>query len=491
MRSWPADSAAASRLLAVAELAELVGAAVSLETLAQRVVELAARLAGDASVLWLPSAVDGLLECAAVHHPEPAGRALLAEVQAEIGDLDSGTACTVVNTGEPLLADIPEALLPVADIHPGYRTWLRRYGVSAIAILPLRARGRVVGALAMSRDRGREGYQDDDVVFLQALADVAGAGVGLYRLQIDSATAMDELRQQGELVNHVSDAVIVLDIEQRVVSWNSAAERIYGYQRGEVLDGDLFALLATDFWEMDGATTSRDEVIATTLRNGGWAGELRERGADGRIVQSLASFSGLPDSSAGPGGIVVVNRDVTEQRHKEHLATHDALTSLPNRRLMSERLHRALAEAMRTQLSMAVIFLDLNGFKAVNDRLGHDAGDEVLRVTARRLVELVRGSDMVSRLGGDEFVVIATDVGPEGAHTLGRRILLGLSTPTLVSGEWLVVPPSIGIALAGGTEDPDDLLRAADAAMYRAKQQGTGIAHGWTDPADEMARPAG
>ncbi|HVQ89807.1 MAG TPA: diguanylate cyclase [Mycobacteriales bacterium] len=491
MRSWPADPAPVSRLLALAELAELVGAAVSLQTLAERVVELAARQAGDASVLWLPSLSSGELECAAVHHPEPAGRTLLAEVQAEIGDLDSGAAFTVVSTGEALLADVPEGLLPVMDVHPGYQAWLRRYGVSAIAILPLRARGRVVGALAMSRDRGREGYQDDDVLFLQALADVAGAGVGLDRLQIDSTIAMEELRREGELVNHVSDAVVVLDAEQRVVSWNSAAERIYGYQRGEVLDGDLFALLATDFWAMDGEATCREEVIANTLRTGGWAGELRERGADGRIVQSLASFSGLPDNTAGPGGIVVVNRDVTEQRHKEHLATHDALTSLPNRRLMSERLDRALAEAVRTRLSMALIFLDLNGFKAVNDRLGHDAGDEVLRVTARRLVDLVRGSDVVSRLGGDEFVVIATDVGPDGAHTLGRRILVGVSTPILVAGEWLVVPPSIGIALAGGTENPDELLRAADAAMYRAKQQGIGIAHGWINPADEMAQPAG
>ncbi|MEN3359416.1 MAG: hypothetical protein V7637_3398 [Mycobacteriales bacterium] len=489
MRSRLADSAAVSRLQGLAALAELVGAAVSPEQLAEQVVELAARLAGDAALLWLPSTGNEQVLCAATHHPEPAGRALLAEVRAEIGHLTSGPIFGVATTGEALLADGPEIPVLLMDAHPGFRRWVLRFGVEAIAVLPLRARGRVVGALAMSRDGGNDGYRDEDIVFLQALADLAAAGVGLDRLLADSAAVVEELRRQGELVNQISDAVIVLDAEQRVVSWNAAAERIYGYAPGDVLGGDLFALLATEYRQVDGSECDREQVVTQTLYDGGWTGELRERRADGTTVETLASFSGLPDSSAGPGGIVVVNRDVTEQRHKEHQATHDALTSLPNRRLLSDRLRRALDQTARTEHTMALVFMDLNGFKAVNDRLGHDAGDEVLRITASRLVDLVRGGDVVARLGGDEFVVIATDIGPDGAGVLGDRLLAGLSAPMQVDGERLVVPPSIGIALSLGADDPDELLRLADAAMYRAKQDRSGVAY--AAPARPAAEPTG
>jgi diguanylate cyclase (GGDEF)-like protein/PAS domain S-box-containing protein len=333
----------------------------------------------------------------------------------------------------------------------------------------------VVGALATSRDAGNGSYDNDDVVFMQGLADVVAAGLDIARLVTDSATAVDELRRQSELVDHVSDAVIVLDADQRVVSWNAAAERIYGYDPGDVLGGDLFALLATEFHTVDGDEVGREQVVTQALDTGGWSGELRERHADGHPVHTLASFSALPESNGGLGGIVVVNRDVTEQRHKEHLATHDALTDLPNRRLMSDRLRLATEHAARDNAGMAVLFLDLNGFKAVNDRLGHDAGDEVLRVTARRLTEHVRGGDVVARLGGDEFVVIATGISPNGAGLLGRRLLRGLGMPITIDEEAVTVPASIGIAISVGAEQPDDLLRAADAAMYQAKQQGCGM----------------
>jgi diguanylate cyclase (GGDEF)-like protein len=142
---------------------------------------------------------------------------------------------------------------------------------------------------------------------------------------------------------------------------------------------------------------------------------------------------------------------------------------------MSDRLRLATEHAARDNAGMAVLFLDLNGFKAVNDRLGHDAGDEVLRVTARRLTEHVRGGDVVARLGGDEFVVIATCITPNGAGLLGRRLLRGLGMPITIDGEAVTVPASIGIAVSIGAEQPDDLLRAADAAMYQAKQQRRGM----------------
>jgi diguanylate cyclase (GGDEF)-like protein/PAS domain S-box-containing protein len=474
MRASPA--AAPPRLRALAELAEQVGAAGDRAALAERAVELSARLAGDAALLWLPSSDNERLICAAVDHPHPAGRELLAAIRTRIGALERGPVARVVSTGEPLLADGLEVPIRLVEVHPEFQKWVVRFGISSVAVLPLRSRGRTVGALGMCRDDGRPPYSDEDVLFLQAVADVVAVGIDLDQLLTDSTTTLDELRRQSELVNHVSDAVIVLDADQRVLSWNAAAERIYGYSPGEVVGGDLFTLLVTECLTADGLSTGREEVLAAIEQTGGWTGELRERHADGTAVETLTSFSALPDTAAGAGAVVVVSRDVTEQRHKEHLATHDALTGLPNRRLLSEHLQLAIHQAARSQIPLAVIFMDLNGFKAVNDRLGHDAGDEVLRVTARRLGEVVRASDVVARLGGDEFVVIATNVTAEGAQVLGERLLTGLTVPMTVAGAELVVPPSVGVVLSLGAESPDELLRSADTAMYEAKQRGIGIA---------------
>jgi diguanylate cyclase (GGDEF)-like protein/PAS domain S-box-containing protein len=475
MLSSPPDSPAPAQLRALAGLAELVATGVAQDELVEQVVHRAAHLVGDAAMLWLLPTGEERVVCVAATHPDPAGRELLAEVGTAVPDLEHGPIRAVLATGAQLVVDGFDAT-GVDDAHPGYQRWQRQFGSSCVAVLPMRTRGRVVGALALSRDRDGADYSDDDIAFMQALSDVAAAGLDIARLITDSATAMDDLRRQSELVDHVSDAVIVLDADQRVVSWNAAAERIYGYSPGEVVGGDLFTLLATEYWTIEGEPVDGAQVVEETVRTGGWRGELRERRADGSTVQSLASFSELPDNAGKPGGIVVVNRDVTDQRHKEHLATHDALTGLPNRRVIVDCLQRAMDLAARENGSMAVAFLDLNGFKGVNDRLGHDAGDEVLRVTARRLAGLVRGNDVVVRLGGDEFVVVAGEVGRDGAEQLGRRLLAGLSAPMTLAGESVTVPPSIGIALSPGTDDPDELLRTADAAMYDAKQRGSGVA---------------
>jgi diguanylate cyclase (GGDEF)-like protein/PAS domain S-box-containing protein len=475
MRSWPADSPARAQLRALAGLAELVAGGADADEVLEQVAHRSARLVGDAAMVWLASTGEERVACVAASHPDPAGEALIAELRAAIAGAVIEPIQTVIATGVPVrVAEFDTAELAAA--YPSYAEWVQRFGVSHLAVLPMRSRGRVVGALTLSRDGGRPEHTDDDLAFAQALADIVAAGLDIGRLIVDSATALDELRRQSELVDHVSDAVIVLDAEQRVVSWNAAAERIYGYSPGDVLGGDLFALLATEYWSIDGSPITREQVVEQTVSTGGWRGELRERRADGSTVQTLASFSELPDPAGQPSGIVVVNRDVTEQRHKEHLATHDALTGLPNRRVITDCLQRAMDRTGGDGAGMAVLFLDLNGFKAVNDRLGHDAGDEVLRITARRLAGLVRGNDVVVRLGGDEFVVVASEVGQDGAELLGRRLLAGLNAPITLAGEAVVVPPSIGIALYDGTENPDELLRTADTAMYAAKQQRSGIA---------------
>ena len=180
-------------------------------------------------------------------------------------------------------------------------------------------------------------------------------------------------------------------------------------------------------------------------------------------------------------GIVITTRDVTERENLRldlaHRATHDDLTGLPNRALFADRLQHALARRPETDLlDRAVLFLDLDGFKTVNDSLGHVAGDEVLRAVAGRLLACLRPADTVARLGGDEFAVVLEDVrGVPQVEEVADRILDAVARPIPVSGQEIRLTASLGIAIARPDVSAEDLLREADSAMYLAKRRGGGL----------------
>ncbi|HEV2092089.1 MAG TPA: EAL domain-containing protein, partial [Rubrobacter sp.] len=183
------------------------------------------------------------------------------------------------------------------------------------------------------------------------------------------------------------------------------------------------------------------------------------------------------------GGVVEyqsVGRDVTERRaleeRLEHQALHDSLTGLPNRRLFVDRLRQALRRTRRKQNRVAILFTDLDGFKVVNDSLGHDTGDRLLVEVAKRLGSCLRPEDTLARFGGDEFTILIEDVeAPDGAVRVAERITDELREPFTLNGRELYVAASIGVALGSdGTKDAEKLLREADTAMYRAKNQGSG-----------------
>ena len=167
------------------------------------------------------------------------------------------------------------------------------------------------------------------------------------------------------------------------------------------------------------------------------------------------------------------------ERHARHLATHDPLTSLANRSLFRERLDHALSQPSPQRGEVAVLFVDLDDFKPVNDRHGHAVGDEVLRIVAMRLKRAVRADDLVSRLGGDEFACLVTNgLDHEQLTRMGCKLFDAVSAPLMVGELRLSVTPSIGIAMRRGDHDtePDALLQRADAAMYRAKRERSGVA---------------
>jgi diguanylate cyclase (GGDEF)-like protein len=180
-----------------------------------------------------------------------------------------------------------------------------------------------------------------------------------------------------------------------------------------------------------------------------------------------------------PGCFVAILQNISDRKRAEatayHLAYFDGLTDLPNRRMLEDRLNRGLVQARRYSRALAVMFMDLDHFKNVNDTLGHHVGDELLKVVAGRLATCVRAGDTVARSGGDEFIIVLSEItAPEDAAIVARKLIASISVPVPVAGLELQVGASIGIAVypVAGTDDAQELMRKADQAMYEAKKGG-------------------
>ncbi len=270
----------------------------------------------------------------------------------------------------------------------------------------------------------------------------------------------------------MSDGVLLSDPENRIVSANPSAEQLLGQPQDELVGQNVKEL----FPEGDLSITMVYEHYNSTRE--GLRRDITFHRPDGAELELQVAGSTVRAKHDRVVGVVTVLRDVTAQKHAErrlaHLAHHDTLTGLPNRLLLQDRLEQAVERVNRYGQSIAVMMLDLDRFKQVNDTRGHDTGDELLRQVADRLSSCVRSTDTVARMGGDEFVVIITDLGDAGfARTVAGRVLNALSRPYQANGHELRSAPSIGIAhcpLHAGT--PEELLRKADLAMYESKHRG-------------------
>ena len=269
-------------------------------------------------------------------------------------------------------------------------------------------------------------------------------------------------------------AVLEWDRELRITAWNPAAELIFGYPSYDALGKQLPALLGSQAERVNAESMCRElldsgEGNKTTLTN-------LTRG--GRTIHCEWYNTPMVDSTGRVTGFASLVHDVTERLNTErtihYMAHHDALTGLPNRRLMQDRLNQAIMSARRKQRHVAVLFLDLDRFKVVNDTLGHDTGDFILKDVARRLSSCVREGDTVSREGGDEFVMILPDLErPEHARVVADKIVKELARPVEIGGHEIHVTPSIGIShYPNDATDVHQLLKHADNAMYQAKDAG-------------------
>lgn len=295
------------------------------------------------------------------------------------------------------------------------------------------------------------------------------------QLQTDQVRADSErrLRRSAErseaLVQDSVDVILVVDGDGRIVSASSAAERIMGY-RPE-------ALAAVDYHSL---IHPQDEALIDLSADAGRGehrAEVRTRHADGTWHWHEVTMRNMLDNPL-VAGWVINHRDVTERRmfqqRLEYEASHDALTGLPNRARLLGALERGLAGGTPGRPGLAVLYLDLDGFKQVNDQYGHETGDALLVAVATSLQRCVLGGDTVGRLGGDEFAVVLNEItSPEDAIAVATRILTDVAKSVTISGRDISARVSIGIALAvPGSVDTDELMHRADTAMYHAKRDG-------------------
>ncbi len=281
------------------------------------------------------------------------------------------------------------------------------------------------------------------------------------------------LQLYAEIFRHVGEGILITDADGRIVEVNAAVSRLTGYAREELI-GATPAILKSG---LHGADYYR-EMWRVLRETGFWQGEVLDRTRDGRILPLLQTISEVRGADGPTSHYISVMTDISAlketQSRLDFLAHHDALTGLPNRLLFGDRLRHAIERARREGFAAALLFIDLDRFKHVNDSLGHQVGDQLLIEAARRLKNLVRQADTVARLGGDEFVVLLEEgAAHDVAAKLAEKIIEACKQPFTVSGIDLHIGCSIGITVypEDGADDVT-LLRNADTAMYRAKGAG-------------------
>jgi len=284
------------------------------------------------------------------------------------------------------------------------------------------------------------------------------------------------IRDQAALLDKARDAIIVRGVDHRILYWNKSAERLYGWTAKQALGASIEDLI----YEHSAAFRKATEQV---LEMGKWSGEFTRRREDGSSLTVESRWTLVRDDSGNPQSILAIDTDITERKVAENdirqLAFYDPLTKLPNRLLLQDRLQQALASSSHSQCAGALLFIDLDNFKALNDTLGHEKGDLLLQLVAQRLTACVRESDTVARLGGDEFVIMLSDLHESPSDVAIRakgvceKILEHLRQPYSIAGNEQHSAASIGVALFQGRQDTvGELLKRADLAMYQAKAAG-------------------
>jgi diguanylate cyclase (GGDEF)-like protein/PAS domain S-box-containing protein len=298
--------------------------------------------------------------------------------------------------------------------------------------------------------------------------------LGLYDDITQHKAAEAALEQAASVFQHANEGIVITDSQGRILDVNAAFTRITGYRREEALGQSLRHLKSGGH-----NPTVYAEMWPTLQAQGSWTGEIWDRHKNGEAYAEMLTISAVRDPDGCVQRYVALFSDITalkeHESQLEHIAHFDTLTRLPNRMLLADRLQQALAQARRRGARLAVAYLDLDGFKAVNDNHGHDTGDQLLIAVADRMQQTLHEGDTLARMGGDEFVAVLLDlVDIEASALLLTRLLTAAAEPVRVSDLLLQVSASASVTFypQAGEIDAEQLLRQADQAMYQAKLSG-------------------
>jgi diguanylate cyclase (GGDEF)-like protein/PAS domain S-box-containing protein len=377
----------------------------------------------------------------------------------------------VFRTGKPLLVDRARtkemtARGDVETVGTASAIWLG---------IPLKTPKGPIGVLVVQDYENEDTYTENDVDFLTSVADQIA--IAIERKQAEDA--LRRSKERFELVTRAtSDAIWDWNMVTDELWWNEGFQKLFGYPA---------ALVGSDAesWKRRIHHDDHDRVLSDLKRhvdsgNSNWSDEYRFRRHDGSFAFVIDRGYVVRDDNGKPVRMLGSMMDVTERKLLEeqltHQALHDPLTKIANRVLFRDRVDHALSKLRREDTALAVLFLDLDNFKSVNDSIGHAAGDKLLIAVAQRLQDCLRSSDTAARLGGDEFAVLVESVrNSEESIMIAERISTVFRQPFIIEGKEVYMLTSIGIAQSSPeAATADDLLRNADLAMYRAKNSGKG-----------------
>ncbi len=284
--------------------------------------------------------------------------------------------------------------------------------------------------------------------------------------------AENQLRLAARVFDHSGEGIVITDHEGRIMTVNEAFVKVTGYSEREAI-GKTTNMLKSGKHSADFYAEMWHQIDA----KGWWQGEVWNRRKNGEIYPEWLTINSVKDAKGGLLHYVGIFSDISvvkeSQKRIEYLATHDELTGLPNRALYIDRLKLAIAKAGRARTQIAVMFVDIDNFKFVNDSMGHDVGDLLIGQVARRIADCVRAGDTVARFGGDEFTILLENTRPADVSATAQRIINELSLPHVLEERQVYTTVSVGVCIyPDDGADAQTLLKNADVAMYRAKDSG-------------------
>lgn len=363
-----------------------------------------------------------------------------------------------------------------------FQSWLKEPWVDdlrGVASLPLRSTessaGRTLGLFYLYANTTVD-IASEEIPLLQQLAGDIAFGIQHLRAQENKRQTDARIRQQATVLDQAQDAIVVRGMDQRVLYLNKRAEQLYGWTSQEAVGSALLHQVYRN-------PIAVAHAYQAVMEKGEWRGELAIYRKDDQCFEAEVRWTLITDTDNQPHSILSISSDITQRKATEReiqkLAFYDTLTQLPNRQLLLDRLGHALATSARHGQGGALLFIDLDNFKTLNDTLGHDKGDLLLQQVALRLSACVRSMDTVARLGGDEFVVMLEELGhdpiaaAEQAKRVGEKILSTLGQPYQLDKHEHLSTSSIGIApFSSSLNTVGELLKQADIAMYQAKAAG-------------------